>query len=292
VVHVHVQAHADRVGRDQEVDLLVLEQRHLGVAGAGAEAAHDDGAAATAPADRLGDGVDLGGAEGDDGAARRQAGQAGFAGVAELRQAGAGLDLGVRHQAAEQGPDGVSAEHHGFRQAARVQQAVGEDVAAVGIGAKLDFVDGDELHRSIQRHGLDRAGEVAGVGRDDLFLAGDQRHLGGALAGHQAFVVLARQQAERKADDAAGMRQHAVDGQVGLAGVGGAEHRAHAGLVHAEAICHAERIGAQRSDFNGFRGDVARVSPRGHARRMFHVEHPPRVSDHGSTWNHGGPAPC
>ena len=37
MVHVHVQAHADRVGGDQEVDLLVLVERHLSVAGAWAD---------------------------------------------------------------------------------------------------------------------------------------------------------------------------------------------------------------------------------------------------------------
>ena len=37
VVDIHVQAHADRVGGDQEIDLLLLIQRDLGVAGARAE---------------------------------------------------------------------------------------------------------------------------------------------------------------------------------------------------------------------------------------------------------------
>ena len=32
--HVHVEAHADRIGRDQIIDLACLEHRHLGVAGA------------------------------------------------------------------------------------------------------------------------------------------------------------------------------------------------------------------------------------------------------------------
>ncbi len=35
VVHVHVEAHADGVGGDEEIDFLVLIQRDLGVAGAG-----------------------------------------------------------------------------------------------------------------------------------------------------------------------------------------------------------------------------------------------------------------
>ena len=37
MVDVHVEAHADRVGRDQEVDLAGLEELDLGVAGARAQ---------------------------------------------------------------------------------------------------------------------------------------------------------------------------------------------------------------------------------------------------------------
>ena len=68
MVDVHVQAHADRVGRDQEIDLLLLVKRHLGVAGARRQPAHHHGAAAAPAADQFGDGVDLGGAERDHGA--------------------------------------------------------------------------------------------------------------------------------------------------------------------------------------------------------------------------------
>ena len=60
VVDVEVEAHADGVGGDQEVDVARLIERHLGVARARAERAqHHRGAAALA-ADQLGDGVDLG----------------------------------------------------------------------------------------------------------------------------------------------------------------------------------------------------------------------------------------
>ena len=38
MVDVHVEAHADGVGGDQEVDLARLVERHLGVAGAGLSA--------------------------------------------------------------------------------------------------------------------------------------------------------------------------------------------------------------------------------------------------------------
>ena len=74
VVDVEVEAHADGVGGDEEVDVAGLEELDLGVARARAERAeHDRGAAALA-ADQLGDGVDLVGGEGDDGRARAAGG--------------------------------------------------------------------------------------------------------------------------------------------------------------------------------------------------------------------------
>ena len=66
VIDVEVEAHADGVGGDQEVDVARLVERHLRVARARAERAQHDGRAAALAADQLGDGVDLGGREGDD----------------------------------------------------------------------------------------------------------------------------------------------------------------------------------------------------------------------------------
>ena len=59
VVDVHVEAHADRVGRDQVVDLAGLVERDLGVARARAERAQHDGGAAALAAHQLGERVDL-----------------------------------------------------------------------------------------------------------------------------------------------------------------------------------------------------------------------------------------
>ena len=64
--------------------------------------------------------------------------------------------------------------------AARVQQAIGEDVAALGVGAELDFVHRQELDLALQRHGLDGADEIVRARRDDLLLAGDQGDRRGA----------------------------------------------------------------------------------------------------------------
>ena len=84
---IHVEAHADRVGGDEIIDLAALEHRHLGVAGRGRQRAHHHRRAALEPAQHLGQRVDLLGREPDDGGARRQPRQLGAAGCAGSRSA-------------------------------------------------------------------------------------------------------------------------------------------------------------------------------------------------------------
>src|SRR6185312_10726780 len=66
VVDVEVETHADGIGGDEKLDVARLEQFDLGVAGARAESAEDDGGAAALAADQFGDGVDFVGGKGDD----------------------------------------------------------------------------------------------------------------------------------------------------------------------------------------------------------------------------------
>jgi hypothetical protein len=223
MVDVHVEAHADGVGRDQEVDFLVLVQLHLRVARAGAQAAHHHRAAAAPPPDQFGDRVDLRRAERDDGAARRQAHELDRAGIGQLRQAWPRLDLDARDQALHQGADRFRAEEHRLDQAAGMQQAFGEHMATIRIGAELDLIDGDELRRMVKRHRLHRAGEPPRIWWDDLFLTGDQRDVAHTLLQHHPVVILAGQEAQREADDPGRMGKHPLDRQMRLAGIGRAE---------------------------------------------------------------------
>ena len=65
---------------------------------------------------------------------------------------------------------------------------------------------------------------IAGVGRLDALFAGDEGAGLLALLLHHPVVDLAREQAQRQADHPRAVRKHALDGEVGLAGVGGAEN--------------------------------------------------------------------
>ena len=113
-----------------------------------------------------------------------------------------------------------------------MEQAIGEDVAALAVGSELNLVDGDEVRLEVERHRLDRAHIIARRRRLDLLFAGDQRDFGGADAGDDLVVDLAREQPQRQADDADVVREQALDGEMGLAGVGRPEHRGHAAAAH------------------------------------------------------------
>ena len=115
----------------------------------------------------------------------------------------------------------------------RLQHAVGEDMAALEIGGELDFVDGHKGDIEIARHRLDGGDPEARIRRLDLLLAGDQRDRVGADPLDAAVVDLARQKPQRQADDAGRMREHALDGEMGLAGIGRPEHGGDAGAAGA-----------------------------------------------------------
>ena len=119
------------------------------------------------------------------------------------------------------------AEEQRLLAAAEMEHAVGEDMAALEIAGELDFVDGEEGGVGLRRHRLDRAHAVARRRRDDLLLAGDQRHLVGADPRHDAVIDLAGEQAERQADHAGRVAEHPLDGEMGLAGIGRSEDGDH-----------------------------------------------------------------
>ena len=228
VIDVKVQAHADRVGGDQIVDVAGLEQRHLRVARARAERAHHHRRAAALAANQLGDGVHLIGRKGDDRRPARQPGQLGRTGIGQMRHSGSRRDVDARQQTAQQRFDGRRAQQERLFPAAHVQEPVGEDVAALQIAGKLHLVDGDEGGIGLARHRLDRAHGKARPFGDDLLLAGHQRDaVRPHLLRHPA-IDLARQKPQRQADHARRMGDHAFDRQMRLAGVGRAEDGRHA----------------------------------------------------------------
>ena len=156
MVQIHVEAHADRVGGDKVIDLARLEQSDLRVPRARAERAqHHGGAAALAP-DQLGQREHIGDRKGDDGAARRQSRHLLGADIAQRRKARAAHELDVGHEAADEAADRLGAQEHGLGEPARVEQPVGENMAALAVAADLDLVHREKLDRAVERHRFER----------------------------------------------------------------------------------------------------------------------------------------
>ena len=57
-----------------------------------------------------------------------------------------------------------------------MDQPVGEDVATLPVGRELDLIHGQKSDVPIRGHRFHGADEIPRRGRDDLFLARDQRH--------------------------------------------------------------------------------------------------------------------
>jgi hypothetical protein len=131
-------------------------------------------------------------------------------------------------QALNHAPGSMRAQHERLIASAPVEHAVGKYVPAIEVGSKLHLIDGQKGDVEVARHGLDGRDPIARVGGLDLLLAGDQRH--GLRANSRAdFVVnLARQEPQRQSDDAGRVAQHALDGEVRLARIGGAEDSGYA----------------------------------------------------------------
>ena len=109
--------------------------------------------------------------------------------------------------------------------AARMEQPVGEDVAALAVGGELDLVDGDEIGLE-RRAASPRRCRHSSAGEGGLIFSSPviSATLAAPMRADDLVVDLARQQPERQADDADVMRQHALDGEMGLAGIGRPEH--------------------------------------------------------------------
>jgi len=107
------------------------------------------------------------------------------------------------------------------------------------IGAKLDLIDHQTGHRDIQRHGFDGANIKARRLGDDFLLARDQRHFVRTAQLDDAVIDFARQQAQRQSDHAGLVGEHALDGKMGLAGIGWPQNRRHFG--RGDAWCVHDR---------------------------------------------------
>ncbi len=165
MVEIHVEAHADRISRDEIVDLAGLEHPDLSIARSRAQRAENYRGAAPLPADQLGKREHVRNGEGDDRAARRQPRHLFVARIGQCREAWPAhiLDLGNQppHQRLYRG----GTEEHRFLHPSGMQEPRCKDMAALGIGAQLDFVHRQEIDLPVERHRFDGADKIRRVRR-------------------------------------------------------------------------------------------------------------------------------
>ena len=97
-------------------------------------------------------------------------------------------------------------------------------MAALEVGAHLDFVDGDKRNVEVERHRLDRRHPITRLFRLDFLFARDERDLLGADLFDDAIIDFARKKPQRQANQSRRMRHHPLDGEMGLAGIGWAQN--------------------------------------------------------------------
>ena len=112
MVEIHVESHADRIGRDEIIDLAGLEHPDLGVARPRAQRPEHYRGAAPLAADQLGEREHVRNGEGDDRAARRQPRHLFVARIGQCREARPAHILDLGNQPPHQRLYRVGAEEH------------------------------------------------------------------------------------------------------------------------------------------------------------------------------------
>ena len=116
-------------------------------------------------------------------------------------------------------------------QTARAQQPVGENMATLRISTELDFIHCQVIGAHPFRHRLNSADPILRARRHNPLFASDQSHHGWPAQRDNPVIDLTRQQAQRQADDARPMAQHAFNGVGGFTCVGGAQNGHNPALV-------------------------------------------------------------
>ena len=195
MVDIKVQPHADCVGRHQIIDITILVHFHLRVAGARGQGPHHHRRPALLSAQQFGDGIDVIHRKADNGAAPGHTADFLGAGIDQFAKAITAQELCLWHQFGNGPAHRIRAQKQGFLCTTGVQQAVGENMAAFGVGTELNFINRQKIGAHAIGHRLDRADPVLGARWHDAFLAGDQCHNGRAAQINNAVINLARQQA-------------------------------------------------------------------------------------------------
>ena len=240
MVQIHVEAHADRVGRDQVIDLARLEEPDLRVparAGSRRPAPRRCRRAGAASARRA--------RTRRRRRRRRRRCAAAAASPCARRDSARSRSAGgsrTRRRRRGGGCSGFTVSAPSIIVSARPRACSSRSVKTWPRSRSPHSWISSTARKSTGRSSgieFDRAHEIRGVGRDDLLFAGDERDLARALHRHHPVVILAGEETQREADHPGAVAEHALDGEMRLAGIGRPENgqdassgkNAHAGRI-------------------------------------------------------------
>ena len=105
-----------------------------------------------------------------------------------------------------------------------MQNPVRKNMSAFGIGPQLPLIDRYKSKVLLNRHGFHGAAIPPRLRRFDPLFSGDQGDLMRTFGCNDAIIDLPRQQPQGKAHHTTGISAHSFDGQMGLAGICGAQN--------------------------------------------------------------------
>jgi hypothetical protein len=225
MIDIEIEPHADGIGCHQIVDISVLIELDLGIAGARAERPQHNGRTAALAPNQFGNRVDLICRERHDGRTPRQPGDLFRSGIMQFRQPWPLDDGDAGQQLLKNAANRQRAQKQCFLASAQGQDPVGKHMPAFKVAGDLYLVYGNKCRISLLRHRFDGAHRVARTRRRDLLLAGDKRHMLNADLVDHAAIDFPRQKPQRQPDHARRVRCHPLDGVMRLAGVGRPQHR-------------------------------------------------------------------
>ena len=137
MIDIEIETHANRICRNNVIDFARLIESDLRIARAWTERTQNNRRTAARATYHFSNCINFLGRKSDNSAAARQSRQFALAGKGQLRQARTRGDAHARHQTFDEAARRFSSKQQRFLTPSAIEQSVGENMAAIEIGAEL-----------------------------------------------------------------------------------------------------------------------------------------------------------
>ena len=105
-----------------------------------------------------------------------------------------------------------------------MHQAIRKNMAALWVGAKLNFINSDKIRAHSLGHCFNCTDPILRSGWYNALFTRDKSHNRGASCSNNFIINFARQKPQRKADNTGFMAQHTLYSIMGFAGICWTQH--------------------------------------------------------------------